>query len=268
MIYYILVSIIFGIFAVLPLDYLGGLQLFNEVGTFEGTINFTTTSILIAVGLAIGLLARYHEALLSHVEKMALYLGAKIDRQEFKSGFSFIFALFGAALINLVFKLLLGRLGYSLSLDVRYIGVGLLVSAIFLLFGAMIPGSKRARHDITVIDGLIAGVLSVMAIYPGVSYLAVVFMLLKLRKYDYKTIAEFSYLSMGLMAVNHVITSFIQYGSSFSISPSLPGSIGIMIGVAALAFMISGLYRKLVARGMTVLAVLSLLGGIWFVFFN
>ncbi len=268
MVYYIVISILFGITAVLPLDYLGGIHVVKEMfGSSGEVVNFTTTSILVSVGVIMGLIYKYHWALINHFHGMVEYLGDKSNRSITRKNFNYAMALIAVAMINLLAQLYLGRLGYSLALDNRYIGVGLLISAIVILFGSMIKNGKNVKNALRISDGVVVGLVSILAIYPGISFLALAYLVLKIRKYELKLIVEFGYLALAVATFNYMITTFIQYGNSFSVMPSLVGSIAVMVIVAILTFFTTALYKQLVRRDLlAVVAIISFLAGVYLVF--
>lgn len=246
-----------GLAGAFPFDYVSMVLMgANYSGYLSVGLNPMSVVLLMVVGLFVGLLARSTNLLRS----------MRASNGDVTSGM--FGALFVAGLISLVCYMLLGKLGYSLSLDNRYIGIGMLCNAILILVGSMVKRGRKETDSIKVQDGLFIGAASLLAFFPGASFLAALFVLLRLRGYSYRAVGEISIFALMINVLTYIFAYFILFPGYFDFNGSLVLGLMIIIVSAVTGFLSTFGYDFILQNKLPkVLALLSFAAGILLVFF-
>ncbi len=240
-----------------PFDYASNVLMgSNYSGYLSIGVNPMTVVLLMLVGLFIGLLGR------NSIRLQAIFTSGKMSERRI------LYAVFLSGLISLVFYVLLGKLSYSLSLDNRYIGVGMLGNAITILVGAMVKKGRKEIESFQVVDGLFIGGASLLAFFPGASFLGALFLLLRFRGYNYRAIGEISSLALMVNVLTAIFSYLILFPGYFDFNGSFGFGLMMMV-IAAIAGAVSTFGYEIILQHKLpkLLALVSFLAGIILVFF-
>lgn len=228
----------------------------NYSGYLSIGLNPMTVVSLLMIGLFVGLLARNGVGLSS------------IFSSRDRVNQLLIKVLFLAGLISVVGYIVLGKLSYSLSLDNRYIGVGMLVNAIMILLGVMIKKGQQELTRLDLPDGIIIGMTSILAFFPGTSFLAVLFLGLRIRGFGYRAIGDLSLLVLMVNVFAYIISFFILFPAYFDLNGSIIQAVVLVLGSGLAGYGSTFGYQYVQDKKLPKLvAVCSFLAGVVLVFF-
>lgn len=162
---YVLLGVIQGFTEPLPISSSGHLFIFKKLFNLN-VLNDLNFEIIVNFGSLIAILILYREKLIKLIKEFFLYI--KTSKKEYKESFKYclliVVATIPAGICGILFKAVIEEYFSS----IKYVGVALLVTALFLFLVRNINGSKSDK-DITLKDAIIIGLCQAVALLPGIS---------------------------------------------------------------------------------------------------
>ena len=163
---YIILGIIQGLTEPLPISSSGHVMIINNL--LNTKIDIELLAILTNFGSLIAIIYLYRKRILELLKDFFSYFKSK-NKQTEKS-FKYVLLLIIGTIPAGIFGLLVSALDIfdSLEKNIKFVGITLLITALFLFLIRNIKGKKDNDH-ITFKDALIIGLFQVIALIPGIS---------------------------------------------------------------------------------------------------
>lgn len=162
---YLILGIIQGFTEPIPVSSSGHLVIFKNIFNVEA-LNDLNFEIFANFGSFIAIVILFRKDIIKLIKDFFLYI--KTKKQEYKSGFKYclliIVGTIPAGLAGLIFNDFIDQ---YLS-NVKYVGIALLVTALFLFLIRKLKGNKE-DEEITWLDAIKIGLFQVVALLPGIS---------------------------------------------------------------------------------------------------
>lgn len=190
---FIILGFIQGITEPIPVSSSGHLLIFqNLIGNID-TIDFGLLATITNAGSLIAIIILFKDDILDLIRDFFGYLSKKNKKQypNFKYSLCVVIATIPAGIMGLIVT----KLGFFdfLEENVKFVGVTLLITAVFLFLIRNIKG-KKEKHDITFIDALFVGLFQVVALVPGISRSGATIVGGMTRNFTRKTAFKFSFI--------------------------------------------------------------------------
>lgn len=165
---FLILGFIQGITEPIPVSSSGHLLIFqNLIGNIE-SIDFGLLATITNAGSLIAIILLFKNDIFDLIRDFFGYIRTKNKKYHtnFKYSLGVIIATIPAGIMGLVVTML-GFFDF-LEENVKFVGVTLLITAVFLFLIRNIKG-KKEKKDITFVDALIVGLFQVVALVPGIS---------------------------------------------------------------------------------------------------
>lgn len=163
---YIILGIVQGLTEPLPISSSGHVLIINNL--LNTKIDIELLAILTNFGSLIAIIYLYKKRIWDLIKDFFSHL--KNDNKETKNNFKYVIYLIIGTIPAGVFGIIVSALNVfdSLEKNIKFVGVTLLITALFLFLIRNIKGKKDNEH-ITAKDALIIGLFQVIALIPGIS---------------------------------------------------------------------------------------------------
>lgn len=168
-IYYIILGFVQGFTEPIPVSSSGHVMIVNDlIGGFRFNIDIQLLAILTNLGSLLAILFLYRKRIIQLFKDFFGYLKTKDSK--LKSDFNYCWYLVIATIPAGIAGIIVTKLGLfdALEENIKFIGITLLVTALFLFLIRNIKGHKDNEH-ITLKDAIIIGLFQVIALVPGIS---------------------------------------------------------------------------------------------------
>ena len=165
---YIILGFIQGITEPIPVSSSGHLLIFQKlIGNIE-SIDFELLATITNAGSLIAIIILFRQDILDLIHDFFGYIGSRKEKYypNFKYSLYIIIATIPAGIMGIVVTML-GLFDF-LEENVKFVGITLLITALFLFLIRNIKG-KKDKKDITFVDALVVGLFQVIALVPGIS---------------------------------------------------------------------------------------------------
>ena len=250
---YIFLGILQGITEPIPVSSSGHLLILQSIlEKFNQSINidFETLATITNFGSLLAIIIIYYKDIVKLIKSFFSYIFTKEKRKSTKSDYQYalkiIIATIPAGLAGLV-ATKLGLLDF-LEENVKFVGLMLLVTALFLFLIKDFKGSKD-KNEITFLDSIIIGFAQMIAIIPGVSRSGATIVGGMYRNLKRDTAFNFSFI---LYIPISIATSILGVKDLFSMSIS--NSLWILYIIAAIlagifTYIFTKWFKKMVTDG-------------------
>ena len=164
--WYLILGAVQGFTEPIPVSSSGHVMIINNLLSTD--INIELLAIMTNFGSLIAITYLYRERIISLIKDFFSYL--RDDKKEAKAGFRYSLFLIIATIPAGIMGLIVTKLDLFDFLDnnIKFVGVTLLITALFLFLIRNIKGKKDSK-DITIKDAIIIGFFQVIALLPGIS---------------------------------------------------------------------------------------------------
>lgn len=165
-IWYLILGVVQGFTEPIPVSSSGHVMIINNLLSTD--IDIELLAILTNFGSLIAITYLYRERIIGLIKDFFAYL--KSDKKEAKAGFRYSLFLIIATIPAGAMGLIVTKLDLFDFLDnnIKFVGVTLLITALFLFLIRNMEG-KKDNKDITIKDAIIIGLFQVIALLPGIS---------------------------------------------------------------------------------------------------
>ena len=190
---FIVLGFIQGITEPIPVSSSGHLLIFQKlIGNIE-TIDFGLLATITNAGSLIAIIILFKDDILDLIRDFFGYIGSKNEKYlpNFKYSLCVIIATIPAGIMGLIVTKL-GLFDF-LEENAKFVGITLLITAVFLFLIRNIKG-KKEKNDVTFKDALIVGLFQVIALVPGISRSGATIVGGMTRNFTRKTAFKFSFI--------------------------------------------------------------------------
>ena len=163
--WYLVLGIVQGFTEPIPVSSSGHLVIFQQLFNLD-VLNDLTFSIFVNFGSLIAIIIIFWNDIIKIIKDFFAYIKTKEKQyyHNFRYGMFIILATIPAGLIGLFFNDIVEKY----MSNVKYIGIALLVTAVFLFLIRKLKGTKT-ENKMTLKDALKIGLFQVVALLPGIS---------------------------------------------------------------------------------------------------
>lgn len=210
---YIFLGFIQGFTEPIPVSSSGHLLIFQKLMTDLNGVDFEMLATLTNFGSLIAIVILFRKDIANLFKSFFGYLSTKKD--EYKSDFNYALMIILATIPAGVVGIIVTKLGLfdKLEENVKFVGITLIVTAIFLYLIRNLKG-KKDKEQITFKDALIVGLFQVIALLPGISRSGATIVGGMTRKFKRETAFNFSFIlyipisiATGLLGIKDLIDS-------------------------------------------------------------
>ena len=191
---YIFLGFIQGFTEPIPVSSSGHLLIFQKLVSGDNfNVDFSLLATLTNFGSLIAISIIYREDIVNLFKSFFSYLKTKKDEHydNYKYCWLIVIGTIPAGIMGLVVTKL--DLFTKLEENVKFVGVTLLITAVFLFLIRNIKG-KKTKKDITFKDAIIVGLFQVVALIPGISRSGATIVGGMTRKFKRETAFDFSFI--------------------------------------------------------------------------
>lgn len=165
MLIYIILGIIQGFTEPIPVSSSGHLIIFKNILNVP-VLNDLNFEIFSNFGSFIAILIIFRKDIINLLKDFILYI--KTKNKIYKEGFNYVILIIIGTIPAAIIGLLINNLIENNLTNIKYIGLSLLITAIFLFLIRKIKGCKEDK-DITIKDAFKIGLFQAIALFPGIS---------------------------------------------------------------------------------------------------
>lgn len=210
---YIFLGFIQGFTEPIPVSSSGHLLIFQRLMTDLNEIDFEMLATLTNFGSLIAIIILFRKDIVNLFKGFFGFLSTK--KEEYKSDYKYalmiVLATIPAGIMGIVVTKL--ELFDKLEQNIKFVGVTLLITALFLFLIRNLKG-KKEKEQITFKDAIIVGLWQVVALLPGISRSGATIVGGMTRKFKRETAFNFSFIlyipisiATALLGIKDLITS-------------------------------------------------------------